>query len=134
MAKNKIYAVKKGNKTGIFSTWEECLEATKGYPNAEFKSFISSEEAQAYLNDVDIVMQNDILPRLKENRVVAFTDGSYDDTKKYYGSGVYLLLPDGKTKEISIKGNNQNLINERNIAGEVLAVFNAVDWTISNGV
>lgn len=133
MAKNKIYAVKKGNKTGIFSTWEECLEATKGYPNAEFKSFISFEEAQAYLNDVDIVMQNDILPRLKENRVVAFTDGSYDDTKKYYGSGVYLFLPDGTTKEISIKGNNQNFINERNIAGEVLAVFNAVDWTISNG-
>lgn len=133
MAKNKIYAVKKGNKIGIFSTWEECQEATKGFPNAEFKSFISPEEAQAYLDDIDIVMQNDIMPRLKENRVVAFTDGSYEDTKKYYGSGVYLFLPDGQTKEISIKGNNPSFVSERNIAGEVIAVFNAVDWVLSNG-
>lgn len=133
MAKNKFYAVKKGNKTGVFSTWEECQDATRGYPNAEFKSFITFEEAQAYLDDVDIVMQNDIIPRLKENRVVAFTDGSYEDTKKYYGSGVYLFLPDGRTKEISIKGNNPKFVNERNIAGEVIAVFNAVDWVLSNG-
>lgn len=70
MAKNKFYAVKKGNKTGVFSTWEECQDATRGYPNAEFKSFITFEEAQAYLDDVDIIMQNDIIPRLKENRVL----------------------------------------------------------------
>lgn len=133
MAKNKFYAVKKGNKTGIFSTWEECQEATKGYTNAEFKGFITNEEAQAYMDDKDIVMENDIIPRLKENRVVAFTDGSYDDKKAYYGSGVYLFLPDGTNKEISIKGNNPNFVNERNIAGEVIAVFNAVDWALSNG-
>ena len=35
-------------------------------------------------------MENDIIPRLKENRVVAFTDGSYDDKKAYYGSAVYI--------------------------------------------
>ena len=133
MSKSKIYAVKEGNKTGIFNTWEECKEAITGFPNAKYKAFLTNEEAEAYLKDIDIVMQNDILPRLKENRVVAFTDGSYDDSKKQYGSGVYLFLPNGQTKEISIKGNNPSFVDERNIAGEVIAVFNAVDWVLSNG-
>ena len=54
MVKNKFYAVKKGNKTGIFSSWEECQEAIKGFPNADFKGFLTLEESQAYLDDVDI--------------------------------------------------------------------------------
>ncbi|MDR3021375.1 MAG: RNase H1/viroplasmin domain-containing protein [Clostridiales bacterium] len=48
--KQKFYAVKKGNNTGIFLTWEECQDATKGFSGPEFKSFESEQEAQAYIN------------------------------------------------------------------------------------
>lgn len=82
MAKSKIYAVKKGFKTGLFYSWSECQEATKGYSGPVFKSFESEEEARAFLDDIDIVMNDDILPRLKMGHVVAFTDGSFDDEKK----------------------------------------------------
>ena len=35
MAKKKIYAVRKGHKTGLFNTWAECQKATAGYSGAE---------------------------------------------------------------------------------------------------
>lgn len=133
MAKSKFYAVKKGNKTGIFLSWEECKDAIAGFPKAQFKSFVSQEEAKAYLDDIDIVMQEDIKPRLEQNRLVAFTDGSYDETKNCYGSGVYIFLPKGKTEELSVKGSDPNFVGERNIAGEVMAVTYAVDWAIAKG-
>jgi hypothetical protein len=40
--------VRKGRKTGIFHTWEECEQQTKGV-SSEFKSFPTYDEASAYL-------------------------------------------------------------------------------------
>ena len=36
---NKFYAVRKGKKTGIYTTWDECKEQVDGYPKAEYKGF-----------------------------------------------------------------------------------------------
>ena len=41
----KVYAVKKGNETGIFDSWAECQAATKGFSGAEFKSFRTRESS-----------------------------------------------------------------------------------------
>ena len=38
MAKKKIYAVRKGNKTGLFYSWDEC-KAVHGYSGAEYMDF-----------------------------------------------------------------------------------------------
>lgn len=46
---SKFYAVKKGKKTGIFSTWSECQEQVQGYPSAVFKSFKTQEDAENYM-------------------------------------------------------------------------------------
>ena len=35
----KIYAVRKGRKTGIFQTWDETKEQVDGFSGAEYKSF-----------------------------------------------------------------------------------------------
>lgn len=48
MAK-KFYAVKKGLRTGIFESWDDCKAAVTGYSNAEYKGFSSEVEARAYL-------------------------------------------------------------------------------------
>ena len=50
MAKKKIYAVRKGHKTGLFYTWDECKKAVHGYSGAEYKGFLTKEEAEAFLN------------------------------------------------------------------------------------
>ena len=49
MAKKKIYAVRKGHKTGLFDSWAECQKATAGYSGAEFRGFTDREEALAFL-------------------------------------------------------------------------------------
>lgn len=47
----KYYAVKKGRKTGVFSTWEECQSMVNGFKGAVYKSFPTFNEAQAYLDE-----------------------------------------------------------------------------------
>lgn len=47
----KVYAVKKGRKTGIFSSWAECEAQVKGYAGAKFKGFPTRQEAQSWLED-----------------------------------------------------------------------------------
>ena len=39
MAKKKIYAVRKGHKTGLFYTWDECKKAVHGYSEQNIKDF-----------------------------------------------------------------------------------------------
>ena len=133
MAKNKIYAVKKGHTTGIFNSWAECQAAISGFSGAEHKGFETEDEARAYLDDIDIIMENDIAPRLNAGKVVAFTDGSFDADKQAYGSGVCIFDPQGNSIELSSKGNNVKYVDLRNIAGEIIAVLNAVDWAWKNG-
>lgn len=50
MASKKYYVVWNGRKTGIFETWAECEQQTKGYQGARFKSFPSLEEAKKALS------------------------------------------------------------------------------------
>jgi viroplasmin and RNaseH domain-containing protein len=45
----KFYAVRKGHSTGIFPDWPSCEAAVKGFKGAEFKSFATQAEADAYL-------------------------------------------------------------------------------------
>ena len=48
MAK-KVYAVRRGRVTGLFSSWDACSDAIRGYSGAEYKGFNSEEQAKAYL-------------------------------------------------------------------------------------
>lgn len=131
--KQKIYAVKKGNQTGIFYTWEECQTATKGFSSPDFKSFETEEEAKAYLEDVDIIYEKQIAPLLAQGKVVAFVDGSFNEEKASYGFGVHILTPTSSAPvELSGKGTNVDYVDLRNIAGEILGAVNAIDWAWKN--
>ena len=71
MAKKKVYAVKKGRKTGIFTTWAECQKQVSGFPKAEFKSFISKQEADDWLKEIKSSNEN----RRRSYSVIVYTDG-----------------------------------------------------------
>ena len=45
----KFYAVRKGRKTGIFTTWDECRAQVHGFPCAEYKSFLTMEGAKGFM-------------------------------------------------------------------------------------
>lgn len=52
--KKKYYAVRKGLKPGIYTSWEECEKNTKRFPDAKYKGFYTMEEAEDYLNNTDL--------------------------------------------------------------------------------
>jgi len=46
MSKPKFYVVWDGVEDGVYTSWEACQEAVKGYSNAKYKSFKTEEEAE----------------------------------------------------------------------------------------
>lgn len=128
----KYYAVRKGNKTGIFENWTDCQDATKGFSGPEFKSFSTREEAEAYLEDKDIWKEK-VSEDNRNGYLVAFTDGSFDEALKRYSYGVVIVCPDGNKENICGYGSNEKYVDSNNIIGEIFGVINALDWSISNG-
>jgi len=47
--KKKYYAVAKGRKTGIFTSWDDCKKQVNGFSGAIFKSFKSIQDAKEFL-------------------------------------------------------------------------------------
>ncbi len=139
MAKKKVYAVRKGKKTGLFQTWDACRASVDGYPGAEYKSFLSVEEAQAYLN-----RPADLLPgarssagtdggKNEEDQVVAYVDGSFNKDIGRYAFGCVLIRPDGGIVRESGSGNDPESLQLRNVTGEMLGAMYAVRWCAVNG-
>ena len=58
----KFYAVKVGRKRGIYKYWygeDNAFSQVHGYPNAEYKGFVTKAEAEAYLNENVIPFKKD---------------------------------------------------------------------------
>ena len=112
----KFYAVKKGKKTGIFSTWDECKEQVTGFKGAVYKSFKTLSEAEAFLERNEEKIEN-----IEEvDGVYAYIDGSFDRVSGIYGSGVVIV--DGNEKyEYKHAGNREDYAQLHNVAGELEA-------------
>ena len=82
----KFYAVRKGRKPGIYSTWSECEAQVKGFPQAEYKSFRQRADAESYLQG------NEVSNSKKKVSV-------FGSPKRLEGSGIfsYLLTVDPAT-------------------------------------
>ena len=125
------YAVKKGYSTGVFDKWSDCQNAISGFSGAEFKKFNTEEEANAFLEDRDIWKEK-VDSDLAEGFLVAFTDGSYEQSLQRYSFGALLITPDNNEYELCGYASNPKYISSRNIPGEMLGVINAMDWAVSN--
>lgn len=126
----KFYAVKNGRKVGIFNTWDECNSQVKGYKGAAYKSFKTLDEAKLYLSGEDITSID--LSIISSDEIIAYVDGSYNIETKEFGYGVILL--DGN-KELIFKDSffNEELSNQRNVAGEVYGSMEAINQAILLG-
>ena len=112
----KFYAVKKGKKTGIFSTWDECKEQVTGFKGAIYKSFKTLSEAEAFLERNEEKIEN-----IEEvDGVYAYIDGSFDRINGIYGSGVVIVDGD-KKHEYKHAGNREDYAQLHNVAGELEA-------------
>lgn len=131
MAGKKYYAVKKGKVTGVFETWTECRDSVEGYPGAEYKSFASLKEAEAFLG---VAGETKNFRELQEaDWLLAYVDGSYDDSLKRYSFGCVFLLPDGHIYTQYGNGDREQSLQHRNVTGEMLGAMYAVKTAMING-
>ena len=133
MAKNKVYAVKKGRTTGIFMTWEDCKAQVEGFAGAEYKSFADMADAAEYLGLAKNIEQEPIPAGVR-----AYVDGSYDAANGRFSSGVVMVRTneDGtvKTRELSQVFDDAEAAKQRNIAGEIMGAKIAIDFCLRQGI
>lgn len=129
MSKRKYYAVRKGKSIGIFNTWDECKLQVNGFSGAEYKSFLSLEEANEYIyGKVETKITKE------QSLIKAYVDGSYEHCIKEYGSGVVILKNEEVLTTYSVKGNEKSLVGMRNVAGEIEAAKIAMNYCIENNI
>lgn len=148
MAKHKYYAVRIGDKPGIYETWAECEAQIKGISGAVYKAFPTFGEAEKFIMDdletskQEITtddMNNNVVARLKElqeDEVIAFVDGSYNSKEEKAGFGVIII--DDKGIETPLyrsigKEYDPEFLQLRNVAAELEGVKEAINWAVTYG-
>ena len=140
----KFYAVKKGVKPGIYKTWDECKKQVMNFPGAIYKSFKTLIEAQKFIINksiegkkkklIDNINNSFVkekksevytnidksIDKSKKSEAFAYIDGSFNESKQIYGYGGFIIYQ-GKKFIIKGNGNDSNLKDMRNVAGEILA-------------
>lgn len=124
----KYYAVRKGINVGIYETWEECQENTKGFHGAEFKKFKIKEEAEKYLRFEDEMTSSDIVLLSGKGEANAFTDGSYNEKLNYSSYGV-VFIGDNNIESLS-SGSLEDVYGSRNVTGEIEGIKEAISKAI----
>lgn len=66
-------------------------------------------------------------------KLIAYVDGSYDDSIKKYAFGCVFLLPDGRVYTQYGNGDNEKSLQHRNVTGEMLGAMYAVRFAMKNG-
>lgn len=133
------YAVKKGRNPGIYLTWAECQNETKGFSGAEFKKFNNIEDAKAFINGNSIKSAElkeeksaDIDRFIDSDTLIAYVDGSFNKKNSSYSYGA-VFLKDGKVIHKSNKRYKKDEFSEhRNVIGEIRGSEYAMDYAIKN--
>ncbi len=133
--KQKVYAVRAGNQTGLFDSWAACEASIRGYSGAEFKAFSSVAEAKDYLAGTKKQPADDAkLPEFpqSDDTLTVYVDGSYDDGMKVYAFGCVCLLSDGRVLTYYGNGTDEASCSMRNVSGELIGAMYAVLFAIKN--
>ena len=108
---SSFYAVAKGRKCGIVSTWAECESYVKGYKGARFKKFTSERDADEYLRShvgettVGHIDKEDLAVCTQDKEILyVYTDGScrFNGTSKAV-CGIGLYIQENDERNISRK-------------------------------
>lgn len=128
-AKQKYYAIKTGmdpvTKTKveglILTSWEVAKNYVQGVKGAEYKSFTTEDEANAYLQGREQT-SNVMLP----DALYCYVDGSYNANIPNYAYGL-VCVKDGKIVHVDKgTGNNPDAIEMHQIGGELLGAIKAL--------
>lgn len=131
---NKYYAVKRGRKTGIFRTWDECKAQVMGFSNPSYKGFQTQEEAKAFLEEDTLKSKSNVKEVLTENCIEAYVDGSYiSDKKKEFSYGMVILRKGVEEYKAKEKIEDSELAAMHNVAGEIKGAEAAMRYALQHG-
>ena len=131
--------MKKGKTPGIYLTWNDCKAQTDGYSGAIYKSFQSVEEAENFVRGTAAAVGGNGAENGKEtvqpdeDTAVAYVDGSYNVATGEYSCGVVFLY-EGKQQPMAQKGEDEELAQMRNVAGEILGSQLAMELAVKRGI
>ena len=137
----KYYAVQKGRSTGVFLTWAECQKQVTGFPGAVFKSFLTAEEAEAFVRGqkLNTLGTYEEILQQEPEALIAYVDGSYHSDTGAFSYGMVLLAkkrPDNTAIQeqcFSEKFVDKELAEMRNVAGEIKGAEAAMRYAIVHG-
>lgn len=135
------YAVHKGNKPGIYLTWNECKTQVNNFENAIFKKFSNKKEAEVFLKEgfgvgkkpkIIVRRENDDKKNNEKisnetedllNTVFIYTDGSCIKLKNnLFKAGYGIYIPD-KNIKVAKPLLNQKITNNR---AELTAIIESI--------
>ncbi len=132
----RYYAVRKGRANGVFFSWEECRAQVEGISGAEYKSFNSIKEAEAYVKGEENKPEKNSKPEeipYKENTAIAYVDGSYSPATHEFSCGAVLFYERSK-KVFSKKYSDPEMSDMRNVAGEIMGAVSVISYALEHNI
>ncbi|ORX46871.1 hypothetical protein BCR36DRAFT_413821 [Piromyces finnis] len=84
----KYYAIKRGYKTGVFDTWDECKDYVMGYNGSIYKSFLTLEEAQDFVKGNELSEKMEAGVKIKEKKKTTF-DRKFYAVRRGRNTGIF---------------------------------------------
>ena len=131
MAK-KYYAVRRGKMPGIYTSWEACKTQVHGFSSAEYKSFSTREEAEAYMG-LERDQTGGKSPEelaVEPGTLVAYVDGSYSGGAEFSYGAVLIDAKGEHTLEEKLR--DAELAKMRNVAGEIKGAEAAMRYALNH--
>lgn len=121
----KYYGIKGDNYKNIVTDWEEAKKIISEIKNPKYKSFLSQDEAEAFINDIEL---SDGIDEPK-----CYIDGSFNqDTNEYSFGGV--LIINEKEYTFNKKFDKDEYSEYRNVAGEIKGASFIINYCIKNNI
>lgn len=127
---SKVYAVRKGQVPGIYSTWKECQKQITGYNGAEFRSFKTKNEAENYIENGFLLVKSILKRPTNPIDALLYVDGAWNEKKRQYGYG-FVIVKNGKQFSTGFgKGEKPNYLSQKQVSGEVVSVLQGLNRSI----
>ena len=122
----KYYGIKGENYKNIVNDWEETKKIISEIKNPKYKSFLSEEEADAFINHVEL---SDGITEPK-----CYIDGSFNELTNTYGFGCVLIIDNKEYKFKKTYDKIDEYTELRNVAGEIKAAGFIINHCYKNGI
>ena len=126
------YAVRRGRKTGIYNTWDECKKNVLGFQGSVYKKFNNIDDAKLFINDKINKECSSFFTKKKE--IYVYTDGSclYNGTLNAT-AGIGIYFADNDPRNVSQKYNGIQTNNCAELYA-IIKTFNILSNEITNNI